>query len=87
MHLYLGQNPRTLYLLTDSNDQRLGHPFRSLSFRAAATNASQVVVEFLPGDKVKLPGMVKLTHRAVKGCLGLISVENGAYIDGLHITH
>ena len=79
MHLYLVHNPRTLYLLTDSHDQRLGHPHRALTFRAAAANASQVIVEFLPGDEVNLAGVVKLAHRAVKGCLGLISVENGAY--------
>lgn len=79
MHLHLGHNPRTLYLLTDSREQRLGYPHRALIFRAAEANASQVVVEFLPGDEVNLTGTVRLTQRNVKGCLGLISVENGAY--------
>lgn len=77
MHLYLGHNPRALYLLTDSREQRLGIPHRALSFRAAEANLSQVVVEFLPGDEVNLTGTARLTHRSVKGCLGLISVENG----------
>jgi hypothetical protein len=80
MHLYLGYNPRTLYLLTDSREQRLGHPHRALIFRAAEANASQVVVEFLPGDEVNLTGTVRLTHRNVKGCLGLISVENDIFL-------
>lgn len=79
MHLYLGHNPRTLYLLTDSREGRLGHPHKALIFRAAEANASQVVVEFLPGDQINLNGTIRLTHRIVKGCLGLISVENGAY--------
>ncbi|KAG9317505.1 inositol polyphosphate phosphatase [Chiua virens] len=80
MHLYLGHNPRTLYLLTSSREERLGHPHRVLTFRAAAANASQVVVEFLPGGQVNLNGTVKLTRRSVKGCLGLISVENDIFL-------
>lgn len=91
MHLYLVHNPRTLYLLTDSREQRLGHPHRALTFRAAEADASQVVVEFLPGDQVNLAGTVRLTHRTVNGCLGLISVENGAYtyrrIPAVHTHH
>ena len=78
MYLHLGHNPRILYLSTDSHEQRLGLPHRVLTFRAANANANQVVVGFLPGDEVNLTGTVRLTHRAVKGCLGLISVENGA---------
>lgn len=78
MHLHLGHNPRTLFLLTDSHDQRLGRPNRALVFRTAEANASQVVVEFRPSSEVNLNGTVKLTRRNVKGCLGLISVENGA---------
>ncbi|KAN0097411.1 SacI homology domain containing protein [Tylopilus felleus] len=80
MHLYLGHNPRALYLLTDSREQRLGIPHRALSFRAAEANLSQVVVEFLPGDEVNLTGTARLTHRSVKGCLGLISVENDIFL-------
>ena len=79
MHLYLGHDPRTLCLLTESREERLGYPHRALIFRAAEANASQVVVEFLPGDQVNLTGTIRLTHRPVKGCLGLISVENGTY--------
>ncbi|KAG6335115.1 hypothetical protein ID866_3984 [Astraeus odoratus] len=76
MHLYLGQNPRTLYLITSAHEEKQGCPHRALIFRAAET-ASQVVVEFLPGDEVSLSNAVRMTTRIVKGCLGLISVENG----------
>jgi hypothetical protein len=79
MHLYLGHSPRTLYLLTGSREERQGRPHKALIFRAAETNANQVVVEFLPGDEVNLSSAVRLTSRIVKGCLGLISIENGAY--------
>ncbi|KIJ70155.1 hypothetical protein HYDPIDRAFT_35582 [Hydnomerulius pinastri MD-312] len=80
MHLYLGQNPRTLYLLTGHHEERQGRPHRALIFRAAETNATQVVVEFLPGDDVNLSNAVRLTNRVVKGCLGLISIENDTFL-------
>lgn len=76
MHLYLGNHPRVLYLVTGSHDDRLGRPQRALVFRAGE-NASQAVVEFLPRDQVSLINAVLLTSRVVKGCLGLISVDNG----------
>lgn len=78
MHLYLAQNPRTLYLVTAASEAKQGCPYKALIFRAAET-FSQVVVEFLPGDEVSLPNAVRVTNRVVKGCLGLITVENGAH--------
>lgn len=80
MHLYLGHNPRTLYLVTGSHDERKGRPPRALVFRAAESTVAQVIVEFLPKDEVNLTGAVRLTSRIIKGCLGLISVENGVLI-------
>src|SRR6267154_2144904 len=80
MHLYLSHNPRTLYLVTGSHDERKGRPQRALVFRAAEHNPAQVIVEFLPKDGVNLTGAVRLTSRVIKGCLGLISVENGMLI-------
>jgi hypothetical protein len=77
MHLYVGHNPRVLYLATSSHDQKLGRPRRTLVFRAAEGNPTQVVVEFLPKDEVYLRDVVRLSSRVVKGCLGLISVDNG----------
>lgn len=79
MHLYLNNNPRTLYLVTSSQDERDGHPSKALVFRATEDNASQAVVEFLPKDQVDLSNAVKLTTRNVKGCLGLISISNGMH--------
>lgn len=79
MHLYLGNNPRALCLVTGSHEQRIGKPRRALVFRASEGNPSQAVVEFLPKDEVDLNNMVRLTSRAVNGCLGLISVDNGLY--------
>ena len=66
-----------LYLVTGSHDDRPGRPQRALVFRAGE-NASQAVVEFLPKDQVSLINAVLLTSRVVKGCLGLISVDNCA---------
>lgn len=80
MHLYLGHNPRTLYLVTGSHDERKGRPQRALVFRAVEANPAQVIVEFLPKDEVNLTSAVRLTSRVIKGCLGLISVENGMLI-------
>ncbi|OJA19346.1 hypothetical protein AZE42_00462 [Rhizopogon vesiculosus] len=80
MHLYLGHNPRTLYLVTGSHDERKGRPPRVLVFRAAEKNVAQVIVEFLPKDEVNLTNAVRLTSRVIKGCLGLISVENDTFL-------
>ncbi|KAI0939420.1 hypothetical protein AcV5_000847 [Taiwanofungus camphoratus] len=80
MHLYLNNNPRTLYLVTSSQDERDGHPSKALVFRATEDNASQAVVEFLPKDQVDLSNAVKLTTRNVKGCLGLISISNDIFL-------
>jgi hypothetical protein len=80
MHLYLSHNPRTLYLVTGSHDERKGRPQRALVFRTAEANPVQVIVDFLPKDEVNLTNAVRLTSRVIKGCLGLISVENGMLI-------
>ena len=77
MYLYLGSNPRALYLITDSQDERLGRPHRALVFRAGEGPA-KAIVEFLPKDQVNIYNLMKLTNRIIKGCLGLISVDNGA---------
>lgn len=78
MHLYLGNDPRTLYLITDEKDEILGRPRRALVFREGQ-GKSQVVVEFLPTREVNQNSLVKLTTRTVKGCLGLISIDNGLF--------
>lgn len=78
MYLYLGNSPRVLYLVTSSHDDRLGRPSRALVFRAGESG-SQAVVEFLPKDEIDLSNAVRLTARVVKGCLGLISIDNGAF--------
>lgn len=80
MHLYLTETPRTLYLVTGSQDDKLGKPKRVLVFRAAENRPSQVVVEFLPRDEVNLTNAIKLTSRIVKGCLGLISVNDDIFL-------
>jgi synaptojanin len=77
MHLYLGENPRTLYLVTSSQDEQKGRPSRVLVFRAAEGKSSQAVVEFLPKHEIDLSNTVKLSNRIIKGCLGLISVAGG----------
>lgn len=80
MRLYLRENPRTLYLVTDPQDDP-GRPSRALVFRAAEGSSSQAVVEFLPKDEVDLTTAIKLVPgRVIKGCLGLISVGNGAFV-------
>ena len=76
MYLYLGNNPRSLYLVTSTHDERHGCPRKALVFRAGE-GQSKAIVEFLPKDQVNLSKCVKLTNRIVKGCLGLISVDNG----------
>lgn len=80
MHLYLRESPRALILVTSSEDQRQGCPRRALVFRAAegSRSTAQAIVEFVAKDEVDLSGVVRLTSRAVKGCLGLIQiVQNG----------
>ncbi|KXN89554.1 Inositol-1,4,5-trisphosphate 5-phosphatase 1 [Leucoagaricus sp. SymC.cos] len=79
MHLYLSNNPRTLYLITDEKDELLGRPRRALRFRIGR-DRSQAVVALLPTREVDRNGLVKLTNRTVKGCLGLISVDNDIFL-------
>lgn len=76
MYLYLGNNPRSLYLVTSSYDERHGCPRRALVFRAGE-GQSKAIVEFLQKDQIDISNCVRLTNRIVKGCLGLISVDNG----------
>ncbi|OSD04401.1 DNase I-like protein [Trametes coccinea BRFM310] len=80
MYLYLSENPRTLYLVTSSQEERRGCPARALVFRAAQDSSSQAVVEFLPKEEVDLENAVRLTSRIVKGCLGLISVAGDMFL-------
>ncbi len=77
MHLYLGENPRTLYLVTSSQEETTGRPRRALVFRAAEGKPSQAIAEFIPKDEVDLSHAVLLSKRLVKGCLGLISISGG----------
>ena len=78
MHLYLRETPRTLYLVTSSQEENRGYPKRALVFRAAKDNPYHAVVEFLPKDQVDLSNSIRLISRVVKGCLGLICVTDGA---------
>ena len=82
MRLYLGTSPRALYLVTSSQDERLGRPARALVFRAGPGDgkSDQAVVELMPKDQVDFSNVVRLTTRGVKGCLGLISIENGSQV-------
>lgn len=78
MRLHLRESPRALYLVTDAQDEP-GRPGRALVFRATEGSSSQAVVQFLPKDEVDLSTTVKLAPgRVIRGCLGLISVSNGA---------
>ncbi|KAF4619399.1 hypothetical protein D9613_005124 [Agrocybe pediades] len=79
MYLYLGTSPRALYLITSSHDERLGRPRRALVFRAGEEQ-SRAIVEFLQKDQVDIHNLVRLTSRVVKGCLGLISVDNDIFL-------
>lgn len=79
MYLYLASNPRILYLVTSSHDERLGRPSRALVFRPG-DGPSKTIVEFLPTDQVDFSSLVRLTNRVVKGCIGLIAVENGRLV-------
>ncbi|KAM5535531.1 hypothetical protein V8D89_010868 [Ganoderma adspersum] len=80
MYLFLIESPRTLCLVTSSQDERRGCPPRVLVFRAAQNSSSQAVVEFLPKTEVDLSSAVKLTSRIVKGCLGLISIADDMFL-------
>lgn len=80
MHLYLRENPRTLYIVTSSQEENNGRPKRALVFRAAEDNPYQAVVEFLPKDQVNLSNSIRLTSRVVKGCLGLICVTDDLFL-------
>lgn len=87
MHLFLGSDPRTLFLVTSTLEESKGRPPRALVFRAAnrdtsvnANAATQALVEFLPKNQVNLANAVRLTSRIVKGCLGLISIESGEWL-------
>ena len=84
MYLYLSNAPRTLYLITDIHDEKNGRPRRALVFRAAE-GSSQAIVEFLRADEVDVTNLIRLTSRIVKGCLGLIGVDQGA-LDWLIVT-
>jgi synaptojanin len=77
MHLLAGDGPRTLYLVTTSQEERLARPPRVLLFRAPDNVSNQVVVEFLSKDDVDLSQTVRLTSKSVQGCLGLIGIQGG----------
>ncbi|TFK55545.1 DNase I-like protein [Heliocybe sulcata] len=80
MHLYVSENPRTLYLVTSSQEEKTGRPRRGLVFRAAEGSTSQAVVEFLQKDDIDFSNAVRLTSRTIKGCLGLISVAQEMFL-------
>ncbi|KAJ8515324.1 hypothetical protein ONZ45_g7241 [Pleurotus djamor] len=80
MYLYLGANPRALYLATSAQDEKLGRPHRALVFRHNEVNPSQAIVEFLPKKNIEFSSLVRLTNRVIKGCLGLISIENDIFL-------
>ena len=78
MYLYLSENPtRTLYLVTNSEEEFQGRPSRALVFRSSDDKLSQAIVEFLPKSEVDLSSAIKLSTRVIKGCLGLISIAGG----------
>ncbi|RXW21953.1 hypothetical protein EST38_g3922 [Candolleomyces aberdarensis] len=79
MYLYLSNAPRTLYLITDIHDEKNGRPRRALVFRAAE-GSSQAIVEFLRADEVDVTNLIRLTSRIVKGCLGLIGVDQEIFL-------
>lgn len=81
MYLYLSSSPRTLYLITDAQDEKQGRPRRALIFRAAEGKPDKAVVEFAHAGHVDVGSLVRLSNRIVKGCLGLISVEGGQSSD------
>ena len=56
-------------------------------FRVGEAN-SQAVVEFLHKDEIDLANVIRLTSRVVKGCLGLISIEDGPlFSERYHLTY
>ncbi|PPR04035.1 hypothetical protein CVT24_010610 [Panaeolus cyanescens] len=79
MYLYLKNHPRALYLVSGTHDDRLGRPRRALVFRATP-GQSKAIVEFLHRDQIEFAGLVRLTSRIVKGCLGLISIDNDIFL-------
>ncbi|TFK28875.1 phosphatidylinositol phosphate phosphatase [Coprinopsis marcescibilis] len=78
-------SPRPSYLsppkspMLRGQELELGRPHRALVFRAGEKD-SQAVVEFLPKDEIDLRNLVRLSSRDVKGCLGLVCIENDLYI-------
>ncbi|KZT29277.1 DNase I-like protein [Neolentinus lepideus HHB14362 ss-1] len=80
MHLYVSENPRSLYLVTSSQEEKSGRPRRALVFRAAEGSTSQAIVEFLHKDDIDFSNTVRLTSRVIKGCLGLISVAQEMFL-------
>ncbi|KAI0034116.1 DNase I-like protein [Vararia minispora EC-137] len=80
MHLYLKESPRTIYLVTSSQEEINGRPSRALVLRAAEHDPSRAVVEFLRKEDVDLNNVTRLTSRIVKGCLGLISVGKDMFV-------
>ncbi|KAI0700745.1 inositol polyphosphate phosphatase [Cytidiella melzeri] len=80
MHLYLAESPRTLYLVTSTQDEKRGQPSRALVFRTAEGKPSQAVVEFLPRHEVDLSNAAKVTNRIIKGSLGLISIAGDIFL-------
>ncbi|KAF9651242.1 inositol polyphosphate phosphatase [Thelephora ganbajun] len=80
MHLYLGDDPRALYLATSQHDEKLGRPQRVLVFRVTPSNPPQAVVEFLHKDQVDLSSAVLITSRNIKGCMGLINVGGDIFV-------
>ncbi|PFH51385.1 hypothetical protein AMATHDRAFT_74943 [Amanita thiersii Skay4041] len=79
MYLYLSGSPRVLYLVTNSQDEKVGRPQKALVFRAGE-NTNQAVVEFLPKHDIDFTSLIRLTNRVVKGCLGLIAIENDIFL-------
>jgi hypothetical protein len=80
MHLYLKESPRTIYLVTSSQEENNGRPSRALVVRVAEHDHSRAVVEFLHKEDVDLSNVSRLTSRIVKGCLGLIYIGKGVYL-------
>ncbi|KAF8631620.1 hypothetical protein AX15_002362 [Amanita polypyramis BW_CC] len=79
MYLYLSSNPRVLYLATSHHDEKLDRPERALVFRVGE-NPCQAVVEFVAKSEIDLSSLIRLTNRVVKGCLGLISIDNDIFL-------
>lgn len=78
MQLYLRDDPRALILVTSPEEERLGAPAKGLLFKSGqARGGGQAVVEFLAKEEIDLEGVVRLTSRAVHGCLGLLNIGNG----------